>query len=748
MKKYLAIGLALALAAPAVADPQKPLVIKGGQTRQLPAGDTLIVNPGTSGAASVNIPHGAAPSSPSNGDCWTTTAGYFCRIDGVTFNMTQAQLANPNGTLGIANGGTGATSASAARTALGLGTAATQNTGTSGSNVPLLDGTNTWAGGQTIQNNLSVTRTGATTSVLVSSDAGQGSAITLRSGSLKRWEIGKGATAESGSDAGSDFYINRYTDAGGFISSALTISRATGTVTLGAALPVGSGGTGATSATGATGNLQYLSGGTGAVARSVSSKLGDVISVKDFGAVCNNSTNDAAAINAALTYAGSLGGGIVQLPGTGLCRVNSTLIVPAYVTLEGVGVGVNSGLSAGATNLLPMVNLSANYASIRSMYIDAGTAGVNTSGVVIRTNAITSPIIRDLQIDRSCGAIEVNGILADVSNVYAYNSEGTSCSVISVGNATTLSGTVNAKFDHVQVTSVNTANRPAYCWDIKDAGGLYITHSDGIYCNVGTAIRPSTNQQVSWATFDNTYLGDTNGSTGFLIDPGAASAHVKGINCNACWASSATGPGVHIRNTPGATMDAINFTALRAFGTGGNAVTLQASANVRISDSFLCGYATSGIFADSGAGNFQVADSVIRPNCAGQSSAGVYGILFAGTNADVSLSNLDVRSNATAEIAGVPTGNSQVSNITSLTNVFGSKASAATVTLDQIGDKWTISGTTTINTLAGGWNGREVTLVTTGGAVSFTGGNMCAAYTSVANVPIKAVYSGTCWYLK
>lgn len=40
--------------------------------------------------------------------------------------------------------------ASAQRTTLGLGTAATRNTGTGGTNVPLLDGTNTWSGQQTV----------------------------------------------------------------------------------------------------------------------------------------------------------------------------------------------------------------------------------------------------------------------------------------------------------------------------------------------------------------------------------------------------------------------------------------------------------------------------------------------------------------------------------------------------------------------------------------------------------------------
>lgn len=52
--------------------------------------------------------------------------------------------------LTVADGGTGSSTASGARTNLGLGTAATQNTGTSGANVPLLNGTNTWSGAQTV----------------------------------------------------------------------------------------------------------------------------------------------------------------------------------------------------------------------------------------------------------------------------------------------------------------------------------------------------------------------------------------------------------------------------------------------------------------------------------------------------------------------------------------------------------------------------------------------------------------------
>jgi hypothetical protein len=44
----------------------------------------LILSAGTTAAAPLRVPHGVAPSSPVNGDVWTTTAGMFVRINGVT----------------------------------------------------------------------------------------------------------------------------------------------------------------------------------------------------------------------------------------------------------------------------------------------------------------------------------------------------------------------------------------------------------------------------------------------------------------------------------------------------------------------------------------------------------------------------------------------------------------------------------------------------------------------------------------
>ena len=54
--------------------------------------------------------------------------------------------------------------------------------------------------------------------------------------------------------------------------------------------------------------LGYLATWTGAVNRTVNSRLGDVVSVKDFGAVGNGVTDDTAAFNLAIAYANAKGG--------------------------------------------------------------------------------------------------------------------------------------------------------------------------------------------------------------------------------------------------------------------------------------------------------------------------------------------------------------------------------------------------------------------------------------------------------
>ncbi len=50
----------------------------------------------TTGAASLRLPHGTAPSAPTNGDLWTTTAGAYAQINGVTVTLGMGVLDSLN----------------------------------------------------------------------------------------------------------------------------------------------------------------------------------------------------------------------------------------------------------------------------------------------------------------------------------------------------------------------------------------------------------------------------------------------------------------------------------------------------------------------------------------------------------------------------------------------------------------------------------------------------------------------------
>jgi len=49
---------------------------------------TVIAPAATASLAPLRIPHGTAPTSPTDGDMWSTTAGLFIRINGVTKTVT------------------------------------------------------------------------------------------------------------------------------------------------------------------------------------------------------------------------------------------------------------------------------------------------------------------------------------------------------------------------------------------------------------------------------------------------------------------------------------------------------------------------------------------------------------------------------------------------------------------------------------------------------------------------------------
>jgi hypothetical protein len=104
------------------------------------------------------------------------------------------------------------------RTALGLGSAATQSTGTSGATVPLLNGANTWSGAQTFSAGITGTLTGSSTSCT-------GNAATATTASACS---GNSATATA-LTSGDKAIIGKLTTTGDLVSGgAVTVSGTSG----------------------------------------------------------------------------------------------------------------------------------------------------------------------------------------------------------------------------------------------------------------------------------------------------------------------------------------------------------------------------------------------------------------------------------------------------------------------------------------------------------------------------------------
>ncbi len=110
---------------------------------------------------------------------------------------------------------------------------------------------------------LTVYATSGNSYVLVNRPAGSVGGVALQTNNATRWLTSVTNTVESGSNAGSDFGIQAYNDAGALLSTPLTITRSTGAVTLTGDLTVNKGDAQFTLGSGSGAGIVLIKGAAG-----------------------------------------------------------------------------------------------------------------------------------------------------------------------------------------------------------------------------------------------------------------------------------------------------------------------------------------------------------------------------------------------------------------------------------------------------------------------------------------------------
>jgi hypothetical protein len=175
------------------------------------------------------------------------------------------------------------------------------------------------------------------------------------------------------------------------------------------------------------GKLSFTQAGTGATARTIDSKLKDLVSVKDFGAVGDGVANDTAAIQAAIDSLPANGGTVFVPVGTYLV---GTLVFPNDPKVVNfVGAGQHSTILEMATAAGPLIKK------------------------VTSAGAITGALFSDFQVTANASSDKTN-VAHKAFLLTGWNSSH--FKRITYKSKTTSSGAVNAVFD--------LAGHPYFCY--------------------------------------------------------------------------------------------------------------------------------------------------------------------------------------------------------------------------------------------------------------------------------------------
>ncbi|MBK8772849.1 MAG: right-handed parallel beta-helix repeat-containing protein, partial [Rhizobiales bacterium] len=351
------------------------------------------------------------------------------------------------------------------------------------------------------------------------------------------------------------------------------------------------------------GLVGFLQSGTGATARTVQVKLSETVSVKDFGAVGDGTTDDTAAIQAALTAHDA-----VYFPPTASgYRISSTLAI-SRANSEIFGAGRFSSFINLASQNFNIFNITA-VGNVVIRNLGAFNYGAATSGYFVYNPTAYTVTVAD------CYTSAVHsGVLMGAASTAG----GAKCTVsdcqfddiaLLTGIGLYLGGTGEIRsISNVNILRLGSTVSADNCFaGIQITGGVAINIESCQITGAGTPIyiAPPAGSIVSHVTLDRVWCDSSSGS-GMSLDGTAAANLITGVRANQCWFSSNGGSGVLVAGSV-RDLKLVGLNEMHSNLASGIAIAANATIpGCQIHDNSIGGNASTGIVIGANVGNFSI----------------------------------------------------------------------------------------------------------------------------------------------
>lgn len=394
-------------------------------------------------------------------------------------------------------------------------------------------------------------------------------------------------------------------------------------------------------------NVSYLAGYTGAVARTVADKLGDFVSVRDFGATGNGTADDTASIQEAANSGKAMvfPNGTYKVSGTIALSTNNQMVF---------GEGVGSNIVTNSATL-PIFSITGQLVHMSDLQLNSSVTrtagGANVFIDIVNTGYFH---LHDVLIQNFASGIRMSG--SQVAGIRIYD---ITMNLGHDGVAIEVSGGgLDVVISDVLISGTAAGTQLLTGVAVLNCGDVTLRHVSTVYAGNGLSVAPGVGQVVQ-AVFVEHCLFDTGSGAGIDVE---ATGVVQLIKLSDTWSCSNVAGGIILNTHGSGAIQQADITACTGSNNGnhgllintagvtgttvlGGSYSANAGSGILISagctffkiigtTAGICGEFAGnvgyGIGVGAGCDNFVIADNILLSNGTGSvawaAPGGTYGV--------------------------------------------------------------------------------------------------------------------------